>query len=636
MERMRMETINLVSENVKKIQKIFPDCVTEIRDENGACKKAIHFEMLRQYLSEDIADSDQVYEFTWPGKKAAMVEANKPIKKTLRPSVSESIDWNTTENLYIEGDNLDALKLLQESYLGQVQIMYIDPPYNTGADSFTYPDDYSISKKEYDAEIGSYDADGNKVFTENNRTNPQFHSKWCSMIYQRLLLARNLLADDGVIFISIDDNEESNLVKICNEIFGEDNFIAVFPRLTTKSGKTPLAYMISHDYVLCYTKLRKDIFVGKPYSDDSYKYEDEYVAERGRYNLKQPLDCNSISYSKALDYPIEHEGKTYYPGSDYEKYRERKMGKHLNKDYAWRWSKDLFEFGLANGWIVFQNGRIYTKGYLNATIEKQPDGTYGIAYREKTRIMSTIDFISNDYSNDIAKKQLAAYQIPVKFDYPKPVDLIVQLLSTHYDKDALVMDFFSGSGTTAEAVFKLNEEDGGKRRFLLIQYPEDTGDREYPTICSVAKERIRLAGEKENTGKEKGFRVFQVDTTNMKDVYYRAEDYSQSMLAILESNIKEDRTDLDLLFGCLLEWGLPLNLPYTSETMEGCIIHTYNGGDLIACFNENIPYTVIEAVAKRRPRRAVFRDSSFSNSPSKLNVSEIFRLLTPDTRVKVI
>ncbi len=250
--------------------------------------------------------------------------------------------------------------------------------------------------------------------------------------------------------------------------------------------------------------------------------------------------------------------------------------------------------------------------------------------------MSTIDFISNDYSNDIAKKQLAAYQIPVKFDYPKPVDLIAQLLSTHYDKDALVMDFFSGSGTTAEAVFKLNEEDGGKRRFILIQYPEETGDGAYPTICSVAKERIRLAGEKRNAGKEKGFRVFQVDTTNMKDVYYGAEDYSQSMLAMLESNIKEDRTDLDLLFGCLLEWGLPLNLPYTSETMEGCTIHTYNDGDLIACFNENIPHSVIKAVAKRRPRRAVFRDSSFSDSPSKLNVSEIFKLLTPDTRVKVI
>ena len=636
MEKMKMESKNLAVENAEKIGLMFPNCITEQTDANGNIKKVINFEMLRQMLSEELILTDEAYEFTWPGKKAAIVEANRSIRKTLRPNKKDSVHWDDTENIYIEGDNIEALKLLQESYLGQVKVIYIDPPYNTGTDSFVYPDDFSISKDEYDAEVGAYDEDGNKMFTENSRTNPQFHSKWCSMIYQRLLLARNLLSDDGVIFISIDDNEENNMVKICNEIFGEDNFIAVFPRLTTKSGKTPLTYMVSHDYVLCYTKSRKDIFVGKAYSDDSYKYEDEFVAERGKYNLKQPLDCNSISYSKSLDYPIEHDGVTYYPGSDYAKYMERKNGKYLSKDYAWRWSKDLFEFGLANGWIVFQNGRIYTKGYLNATIEKNPDGTYGISYREKTRKMSTIDFISNDYSNDIAKKQLASYKIPVKFDYPKPVDLIVELLSTHYDKNALVMDFFSGSGTTADAVFKLNETDGGNRRFILVQYPEEIGEPEYPTICSVAKERIKRAGEKYKSTSDAGFRVFKVDDSNMKDVYYSADEYSQSMLAMLESNVKDDRDDMDLLFGCLLEWGLPLSLPYSSEKIGDCTVHTYNDGDLVACFDENIPDTVIKEIAKRQPLRAVFRDSSFAGSPAKINVGEIFKLLAPDTRVKVI
>lgn len=635
MEKMKMESANLAAGNIEKIGQIFPNCITEVY-EDGTCRKAVNFDLLRQMLSEDIVDSEEAYEFTWPGKKAAIAEANRPVRKTLRPSMEESVGWDNTENLYIEGDNMDALKLLQESYLGQVQVIYIDPPYNTGSDSFVYPDDFSVSREEYEVEAGVRDEDGNKLFTENNRTNPQFHSKWCSMIYQRLLLVRNLLADDGAIFISIDDNEQTNMVKICNEIFGEDNFIAVFTRLTTKSGKTPLTFMVSHDYVLCYTKSRKDIFVGKSYSDDSYKYEDEYVAERGKYNLKQPLDCNSISYSKALDYPIEHDGVTYYPGTDYEKYLERKRGKFLSRDYAWRWSKDMFEFGLANGWIVFRNGRIYTKGYLNAAIEKRPDGTYAIAYREKTRKMSTIDFISNEYSNDIAKKQFAAYKIPVKFDYPKPVDLIAELLSAHYDKNALVMDFFSGSGTTADAVFKLNETDGGNRKFILVQYPEEIGDMDFPTICSVAKERIRRAGAKIEGGSDTGFRVFKVDETNMKEVYYHAEDYSQDMLAMLETNIREDRTDLDLLFGCLLEWGLPLSLPYISETIGGCTVHTYNGGDLIACFEENIPEHVIREIARRRPQRAVFRDSSFAGSSAKLNAGEIFKLFAPDTRVKVI
>lgn len=639
MDKMRMESVDMTAQNIERIGALFPNCITETVGEDGKMKKAINFDLLRQMLSGDVLEGDEAYEFTWVGKKAAIVEANKPIRKTLRPCKEESVDWDTTENLYIEGDNLEVLKLLQESYLCAVNVIYIDPPYNTGND-FIYQDDFRVSSDEYEEQTGMFDEENNRLF-KNTDSNGRFHSDWCSMIYSRLMLARNLLADNGVIFISIDDHEEENMKKICDEIFGADNFIAVFPRLATKSGKTPLTYMVSHDYVLCYTKSRHDIFVGQAFEDDSYKYEDEFVEERGRYNLKQPLDCNSISYSASLDYPIEHDGVTYYPGTDYQKYMERKAGKHLPKDYAWRWSKDLFKFGLEQGWIVFQNGRIYTKGYLNAFIEKNPDGTYFVAQRQKTRKISTIDFISNDYSNDIAKKQLASHQMPVRFDFPKPVNLISTLLASYYAKDALVLDFFSGSATTAEAVMKLNQADGGNRRFIMVQLPEKVEDDAYATICEIGKERIRraakkIAEENPNAVFDNGFRVFKLDESNMKDVFYTPAEYDQNLLAMLESNIKEDRTDLDLLFGCLLEWGLPLSMPYTSEEISGCTIHTYNDGDLIACFDVNIPDEVVKTIAKRQPLRAVFRDSSFDGSPAKINVTEVFKLLAPDTRVKVI
>jgi Adenine specific DNA methylase Mod len=389
------------------------------------------------------------------------------IKNSYMP-VWISKDWDTTGNLYIEGDNLEVLKLLQKSYHKKVKMIYIDPPYNTGKE-FVYPDDYSDSIENYKKITGQVDDEGNRIST-NTEANGRYHTDWLNMMYPRLRLARNLLTDDGVIFISIDDHEMDNLKKICNEVFGEENMISIFPRLTTKSGKTPLTYMISHDYVLCYTKINKNIFIGKDYTDDSYKYADEYEEIRGKYNLKQPLDCNSISYSKALDYPIEHEGFTYYPGGDYEQYIKRKNGNYSSKDYAWRWSKELFEFGFENGWIVFQNGRIYTKGYLNAIIEKSKKGGYQIIIKEKTRKISTIDFIINEYSNDIANKQLASLKIDAKFDYPKPVNLIKILLSTYYLKDALILDFFSGSATTAHAVMQLNAEDGGNRKFSAFNF----------------------------------------------------------------------------------------------------------------------------------------------------------------------
>lgn len=639
-EHLKMQTPDITEENIEKIAELFPTVVTEMRGEDGKVKKGINFETLKQLLSHDIVDGKEHYEFTWVGKKQAMAEAARPTTQTLRPVPADSKNWDTTQNLYIEGDNLEVLKILQQSYLGKVKMIYIDPPYNTGSDSFTYPDNYNMDAEKYAEKSGAYDEVGNRLFKENSVTNPRFHSDWCGFLYARLDAVKVLLAEDGVVFISIDDNEQKNVINICDEIFGEENRIAIFPRLTTKSGKTPATFMVSHDYVVCYTKKQTDVFVGQAYSDDSYKYEDEFIKERGKYNLKQPLDCNSISYSKSLDYPIEHDGKVYYPGSSYEKYLERKSGKYLSKDYAWRWSKELYEFGLKNGWIVFQNGRIYTKGYLNATIEKQ-GSNYVVTYREKTRKRSTIDFISNDYSNDIAKKQLASYGIPAKFDYPKPINLIEDLLETYYDKDAIIMDFFSGSATTADAVMRLNAKDKGKRQFILVQYPEKIDNANYKTICEIGKERIRRAGEKikaehPDAEVDTGFRVFRVDSSNMKDVYFHPEQITQTMLGETVSNIKEDRTDLDLLYDCMLRCGVEIDLPHTTTVVDGCKVHNVDDGALMACFDENVTDNVIHAMAQENPVQAIFRDSSFATDADKINVTEIFKNLSPDTKVRVI
>lgn len=654
-----MQTANKADENFKKLADMFPNAVTEAIDENGEVVRAIDKDVLMQEINTKVVDGkEERYQFTWPDKKKSVLLANAPINKTLRPCREESVDFDNTENLYIEGDNLEVLKLLQETYLGKIKIIYIDPPYNTGTDSFVYDDNFAQSTDEYIENSGQFDDDGNRM-VQNPESNGRFHTDWLNMMFTRLRLAKDLLSDDGVIFISIDDNEVANLSKMCDEIFGVDNAIAVFPRLATKSGKTPLTFMVSHDYVLCYTKSRHDIFVGQAFEDDSYKYSDEYIAERGRYNLKQPLDCNSISYSASLDYPITHEGVTYYPGSDYNKYLERQSGKHLPKDYAWRWSKELFKFGLKNGWIVFQNGRIYTKGYLKAAIEKQSNGSYAVIKREKTRKISTIDFISNDYSNDIAKKQLASYKISARFDFPKPVDLIKVLLSTHYDKNALVVDFFSGSATTAEAVFKQNLTDGGNRKFILVQLPEKAQDGTYKNICEIGKERIRCAGQKirneqlgiknegdnsslqtPNSSLDTGFRVLKCDSSNMKEVYYNPAEYEPSLFSSLEDNIKEDRTPEDLLFQVMLDLGILLSskIQVRSEKvgMRNYSYFDVEDGYLIACFDKNIDEEVITAIAKQKPYYFVMRDSSMATDSVATNFEQIFAAYSPDTVRKVL
>ena len=435
-----------------------------------------------------------------------LLKSNMPI---LTEDKTLSIENGGEQNFLIEGDNLATLQLLEKTHKSKIDVIYIDPPYNTGNKDFIYDDNYVDSTDEFK------------------------HSKWLSFMSKRLTIAKELLNETGVIFISIDDNEQADLKILCNEIFGESQYVSTFQRLTTKSGKTPLTFMISHDSILCYSKKALDIFVGTSFEDDSYKYEDEYVDKRGRYNLKQPLDCNSISYSKSLDYPIVFKNQTYYPGGDFIKYQARKKGNYLPKDYAWRWSKELYEFGLRNGWIVFKNGRIYTKGYLNATIENV-GGKYEIIYREKTRKRSTIDFVDNAYSNDIAKKQLLSFNLDAKFDYPKPYNLIGDLIATHFNSSSTILDFFAGSGTTGHAVLKLNAEDGGHRKFILCTNNENNICRDvtYQRLKTVITGK-RKDGSIYSEGIPGSLKYFKVDYLPVEEKMYY--EFADELLA----NIKE-------------------------------------------------------------------------------------------------
>lgn len=622
MTKMKFETPDLTSENIEKIAALFPNCITEMLDEEHSTpekkvyKRAVNFEMLKQMLSPDVVDGDEAYEFTWVGKKAAIVEANKPIRKTLRPCVAESKDWDTTENLYIEGDNLEVLKLLQESYLGKVKMIYIDPPYNTGND-FIYADDFRMSGEEWSVESGEWSEDGDRLF-KNTDTNGRFHSDWCSMIYSRLMLARNLLTDDGVIFISIDDNEVDNLRKICSEVFGATNFIATYLKQSKVGGGSDSKFVVKeHEYCLVYAKninLTAEMFIEH---NEEYLKRYKEIDEKGRFfwdtfarpGLKNPIHYDIIAPD----------------------------GTVLN--YGWIHGKERFEQEQKEGIV---------------RIVKKKDGSWSVQFKQylnlsgkKPRSM-TMDFGGSiEGKNEVG----SVFESEKTFSYPKSTKFIKTLLSTIDCKDSLILDFFSGSATTAHAVMQLNAEDGGHRKFIMVQLPEKCDEKSeaykagYKNICEIGKERIRRAGEKilkeqlannnstlnsPNSKLDIGFRVLKLDSTNMKDVYYAPGDYDQDFLAQMESNIKDDRTDLDLLFGCLIEWGLSLSLPYKSEQLGGCTVHTYNDGDLIACFDANVPESVVKEIAQRKPLRAVFRDSGFASSPEKINVFEIFKLYMPE------
>ena len=638
--KLPVESPDLTAQNIDRIAALFPNCVTEMLDEERSTKekkvykRAINFELLKQMLSPDVVDGDEAYEFTWVGKKAAIVEANKPIRKTLRPCIEESKNWDSTENLYIEGDNLEVLKLLQESYLGKVKMIYIDPPYNTGND-FIYADDFMRSQEEENEQMGMFDEDENRLF-KNTDTNGRFHSDWCSMIYSRLMLARNLLTDTGLIFVSIDDCELTNMRRICDEVFGESNFVDTIIWKKRYGGGAKEKWLVSlQEYVLVYCKnaaLLGELYV--PLTKDSieryYQKKDENYATRGGYRT-HPLEATKSMDARAnLVYPI--------PAPD---------GSEIWPKRQWLWSKDRTYEALSKGELEIYQGndgswQVATKQYL-----RDADGA--------ERIGKMFSIIENIYTQHGTNEMISLMGNAKIFPFPKPSSFVKQLLPLAADKDSIVLDFFSGSATTAHAVMQLNAEDGGHRKFIMVQLPEPCDETSeaykagYKNICEIGKERIRRAGEKIKAESptttqdlDTGFRVLKLDDTNMKDVYYAADDYSQDMIAGLESNIKDDRTDLDLLFGCLIDWGLPLSLPYRSEQMDGCTVHTYNGGDLIACFDANIPESVVKTIAKRKPLRAVFRDSGFASSPEKINVFEIFKLYMPEDagditkRVRVI
>lgn len=615
-----MESEDIQQDNVAKIAALFPNCVTEARDEDGHLKKAINFEMLKQMLSDSVIDGDEAYEFTWVGKKASIVEANRPIRKTLRPCKEESVNWDTTKNLYIEGDNLEVLKLLQESYLGKVKMIYIDPPYNTGHD-FVYPDSFIMDNEDYNEGTGYFDEDGNVNYQrENSASAGRYHSDWCSMIYSRLMLARNLLSEDGVIFISIDYNENFNMRSIANEIFGESHFIGeIYWESKTKSQNTKTSYnklQPKEEMILVYSNQEKRRFHLIQLGEKEYPEKDD----RGVYR-KYPIEvmnANGVRGRKSMIFDITDGVSTVSPPAG----KQWKLGQDQVAEY--RQAGDLY----------IENGK--------AIIKMRPE------YERNESTQPFWGFFSKEIGTaESAKSELKTILPNNGFDTVKPVEMIRHLVYHATEKNDIILDFFSGSATTAHAVMQLNAEDGGHRKFIMVQLPEKTDEKSepfkagYKNICEIGKERIRRAAKKIHEDNpdamfDDGFRVLKLDDTNMKDVYYAAGDYTQDLVSMLESNVKPDRTDLDLLFGCLLDWGLPLSLPYTSETIDGCKVHTYNDGDLIACFDENVPESVIKTIAKRQPLRAVFRDSSFASSPEKINVGEIFKSLAPDTRVKVI
>ena len=631
MDKLRMESPDLTAQNIDRIAALFPNCVTEMLDEEHSTpekkvyKRAVNFELLKQMLSPDVVDGDEAYEFTWVGKKAAIVEANKPIRKTLRPCVAESKDWDTTENLYIEGDNLEVLKLLQESYLGKVKMIYIDPPYNTGND-FIYVDDFMRSQEEENEQMGMYDEDENRLF-KNTDTNGRFHSDWCSMIYSRLLLARNLLTEDGFIFISVDENEFENMTKISSEVFGRSNLrncIAVRRGIKNVQAQFDTLSSLSqgHEYILLFSK-RTDSRLPKLFSVFDEK-------KKGKWD-------------------------TFWRGTDRPTMRYELFGKCPEKG-QWRWEQGRTKQAIKNYEVYLSN---YSKemsidDYYSYVLTSSGAKTDFVRLNDEGTIQYYVPPQEGKLLSDNWMDIMMTGTYTV-FDTEKSLDIMNRIVGWITKEEDIILDFFSGSATTAHAVMQLNAEDGGHRKFIMVQLPEKCDESSeaykagYKNICEIGKERIRRAGDKIKSESptttqdlDIGFRVLKLDDTNMKDVYYAPDDYDQGMLAALESNIKDDRTDLDLLFGCLIDWGLPLSLPYKSEQIDGCTVHTYNDGDLIACFDANIPESVVKEIAQRKPLRAVFRDSGFASSPEKINVFEIFKLYMPEDagdiskRVRVI
>lgn len=661
MEKMKMQTANKADENFKKLAEMFPNAVTETitgYDENGKAivERAIDKDMLMQEISCEVVEgNEERYQFTWPDKKKSVLLANAPINKTLRPvrddettptgadsegkpyCSSGSVDFDNTENLYIEGDNLEVLKLLQETYLGKIKMIYIDPPYNTGND-FVYEDDFAQSTEEYLENSGQFDENGNRL-VKNLDSNGRFHTDWLNMIYPRLKIAKDLLTDDGVIFISIDDNEVENLIKCCNEIFGTSNFIANLIWKSKSGGANDSRYFaVDHEYIIVYAKSADKFELGidkEATVTTTYNRKDE----KGQYALDR-LDKQSIRYSEALDYEIiGPDGTSYRP--------KHKDPTHPNA--TWRWSKKNVEQHYDD--LVFENGCVYTKNYKKEGAIARSlllEDRFG---RTRTGKTDCFSLFNRDY-----------------FSNPKPYKLIRYFEIIASNKDSIILDFFSGSATTAHAVMKLNAEDGGHRKFIMVQLPEETDEKSeaykagYKNICEIGKERIRRAGNKileeatqetvdiakygesyevdETMNKYKnidvGFRVLKCDSSNMKEVYYNPAEYSPSLFSSLEDNIKEDRTPEDLLFQVMLDLGVLLSSKIEETTIAGKKVFNVEDNYLIACFDDNVTEDVITEIAKQKPYYFVMRDSSMANDSVATNFEQIFATYSPDTVRKVL
>lgn len=616
--KLELSSVDGTQLNLEALYQIAPSCFTEVKDDKtGELRRVVNFTTLRQLLGDNaVEDTDEMYQFTWPGKQEARREAARPTTKTLRPVVEDSVDWDNTQNLYIEGDNLEVLKLLQKSYMGKVKMIYIDPPYNTGND-FVYDDDFAVSQDDYDLFSGDVDELGNR-YRKNTDSNARFHSDWCSMIYSRLIVARSLLAEDGVIFISIDDHEQKNIRNICDEIFGESNFVSNFiweKRLNRENRKEVSS---RHDYILCYIKQKSEqqrSLLLLPMNEKALSnYGNPDNDPRGLWK-SDPAHAQAGHGTKAQFYTLTApNGKKHdLPSGRCWLYTEPVMNAAIKENRIW-FGKD-------------GNGVPRIKTYLNA--------------KERGLTPESLLFAKDVSTNEIAKNELKRlFDGIAVFETPKPVELLKYFAIIASKSEDIILDFFSGSSATAHAVMQLNAEDCGNRKYIMVQLPEETPEDSearkagYNTIPEIAKERIRRAGKKikeesslTTQNLDTGFRVFRLADSNFEEVKKAPSEYDQSQLDLFLNNVKSDRTDLDLLFGAMLSWGVQLSLPMTSEEVDGKMVYSVNDGDLVACFADDITENIVKAMADKQPLRVLFRDSCFGRDDTKINVFETLKQL---------
>ena len=646
MDKLRMESPDMTAQNIDRIAALFPNCVTEASDGHGGIKRAINFELLKQMLSPDVVDGDEAYEFTWVGKKAAIVEANKPIRKTLRPCVEESKNWDTTENLYIEGDNLEVLKLLQESYLGKVKMIYIDPPYNTGKDTFVYFDQFEMDEDEYNEGISRYDENGNLNFSQNPETNARFHSAWCSMIYPCLLLSRNLLANEGVIFISIDNHEVDNMLKICDEIFGVANRIACIVNVNNPKGRSDEKNIATaHEYILIYQKSEAMLSGFEPEENVTRRYSK--VDKEG--NLYRHIDLRKTGDSDRR----EDRPKMFYyfyfnqkTGEFYPSYDE-------NTPDGWIKIVPMKDDGSFGRWRVGIETAESRKELLEPTymsVKKRWTVMERDYLSDDLRVKATTAWTYKDLNSERGTEQFVDLGFDKNiFPRPKPLGTILRPLLLSTQKDDMVLDFFSGSATTAHAVMQLNAEDGGHRKFIMVQLPEKCDEASeaykagYKNICEIGKERIRRAGAKIKADSplttqnlDTGFRVLKLDSSNMKDVFYSPKETSQLELFTLVDNVKDDRTSGDLLFQVMLELGATLDSKIEESKVDGKTIYNVGDGYLVACFDQDVSDDVVKAIAKMQPTYAVLRDTGMADDATATNFEQIFKTYSPNTTARIL